>query len=218
MHRTARISVVVLFSSLVGIGCGQGAAVDTAAYSNRQIFEGVVFGAGPVANLIPEARDQLRPELYVRNAGELSAMADARSALVDEIERAQPNFLAEFAGAARSGNPARVRAMLSRAAEAVSQASAAQRAVRTPNLPIDTARTPNLPFDLVARTPNLPIDTARTPNLPIDTARTPNLPFDLVARTPNLPVDTARTPNLPIDTARTPNLPFDLVARTEPPR
>ncbi len=196
MHRTAKVAIATLVSCAVVIGCGQG-AVSSTDFSDRQIFEGVMFGAGPVANLVPEARDHLRPELYTRNDAELGAMTQARAILIDAVDRAEPDLLAAFAAAARSGDPARIQPMLARATSALSGASAN---ARTPNLPVDT-RTPNLPVD--TRTPNLPVDT-RTPNLPVDT-RTPNLPVD--TRTPNLPVDT-RTPNLPVDT-RTPNLPVD---------
>jgi len=211
MHRTTKVAIAMLFGTLAA-GCGQGSLVPR-DFTDRQIFEGAIFGVGPVAELLPEARTQLRPELYARSAEELSAMAEARAATIDALERNQPGLLYDFAEAARSGDPVRVQAMLARAIEGISGTAAGFASARTPNLPIDR-RTPNLPVES-ARTPNLPID-RRTPNLPVESARMPNLPID--RRTPNLPVESARTPNLPIDrrtpnlpieSARTPNLPID---------
>jgi hypothetical protein len=111
MHRTAKVAFAALLGSVL-IGCGQGTGATT-SFSDRQIFEGAVFGAGPVAALLPEARDQLRPELYVNSPEALAAMADARTAIIDELERTYPGLIASFGAAARSGDPARVRAMLS---------------------------------------------------------------------------------------------------------
>src|SRR5262249_25973528 len=113
MHRTVKIVLVALGWSLAILGCGQEAPASR-DFSDRQIFEGVVFGSGPVASLLPEAREQLAPELYARNADELVAMAEARASIIDAVDRSEPGFLAEFGRAARSGNPASVRAMLVR--------------------------------------------------------------------------------------------------------
>jgi SdpC family antimicrobial peptide len=121
MHRTAKLSVATLVSCVVVIGCGQGATVGTDV-SDRQIFEGVMFGSGPVANLVPEARDHLRPELYVRDSGDLATMADARAKVIDAVESAHPGFLAAFARTARNGDPAQVRVMIGGATSAILEA------------------------------------------------------------------------------------------------
>ncbi len=165
MHRIARVSVGTLVCCAVLIGCGQGASVDTSAYSDRQIFEGVVFGAGPVASLVPEARNHLAPELYARSADELSAMADARATVVDAIESAHPGFLSEFARAARSGDPAKVQAMLVRATGAITEAAASRSIGVAPNVP--ATREPNVPLAL--RDPNVPA--TREPNVPLESVR-----------------------------------------------
>jgi len=114
-----------------------------AHYSDREIFEGVVFGVGPVANLLPESRDQLRPELYARSADELAAMSAARATLIDAVERTDPGFVAAFARVARSGDPAAIRLMLEHAADAVNNAAGVDRSeigdgTLLANLPIPT--------------------------------------------------------------------------------
>ena len=166
MNRSAKVALAMLFGSLV-IGCGQGAGV-TANYSDRQILEGVVFGVGPVADVLPEARENLRPELYARSPDELSALAQARKATIDAIELNHPGFMSEFAQAARSGDPAKVRAMLARTTGAISEAST-----------LSANREPNVPINLVGREPNVPINTAN---------REPNVPINLVGLEPNVPV------------------------------
>ena len=169
MHRTAKVAIAMLFGTLVA-GCGQGTVVAT-DFTDRQIFEGAIFGVGPVAELLPEARAQLRPELYARSVAELSAMADARAATIDALERNQPGLLSDFAEAARSGDPARVQAMLARTIHAISGSPTTFPSAKLQNLPIDR------------RLPNLPVESAKLPNLPID-RRLPNLPVGSVSLPP----------------------------------
>ena len=189
MNRSAKVALAMSFGSLV-IGCGQGAGVTT-NYSDRQILEGVVFGVGPVADVLPEARENLRPELYARSPDELSALAQARKATIDAIELNHPGFMSEFAQAARSGDPAKVRAMLARTMGAISEASTLALAMREPNVPINlVGREPNVPINTANREPNVPINlVGREPNVPINTAnREPNVPINLVGLEPNVPV------------------------------
>src|SRR5262249_37257426 len=151
MDRRASLWVVAVFGSLV-IGCGQGAGVRT-DFSDRQIFEGVMFGAGPVASLLPEARDHLSPELYARSPDELNAMADARAAITEAIQNAPPGFLAEFARAARSGDPAQVEAMIRLGEDWISRTVPGANSLNLPTTNIGTATRTNLP---AANSLNLP--------------------------------------------------------------
>jgi hypothetical protein len=158
MHRMAKVATAMLFV----VGCGQGTVVTT-DFTDRQIFEGAIFGAGPVADLLPEARAQLRPELYARSTEELNAMAEDRATTIDALERNHPGLLSDFAEAARSGDPARVEAMLARTVEAISGIAADFPSAKSLNLPIDR------------RPLNLPVGNAKSLNLPID-RRPLNLP------------------------------------------
>ena len=181
MHRTAKVAVATMFSALLLVGCGQGAGVKT-DFSDRQIFEGVMFGAGPVAILLPEARDHLSPELYARSPDELNAMADARAAIIAAIESAHPGFLTAFARAARSGDPAQAHLMIMLAADAISGAAGMDAtSARDNNLPT-TSRDNNLPT--TNRNNNLPTASINN-NLPT-TSRDNNLPT--TNRNNNLPV------------------------------
>src|SRR5678815_5303648 len=202
MERTAKVAMAVLFGTLV-VGCGQGPGVTT-EFTDRQIFEGAIFGAGPVADLLPEARAQLRPELYARSAEELGAMAEARSATIDAIERDHPGLLADFARAARSGDPAQVQKVLARAISAMSETAANHTSAKPQNIPIDSAKPQNIPID--RRGQNIPIDSAKPQNIPID-RRGQNIPIDS-AKPQNIPID-RRGQNIPIDPANPQNIPID---------
>jgi hypothetical protein len=116
-------------------------------------------------------------------------MADARAATIDALERNHPGLLSDFAEAARSGDPARVQAMLARTIHAISGSPTTFPSAKLQNLPIDR-RLPNLPVES-AKLPNLPID-RRLPNLPVESAKLPNLPID--RRLPNLPVGSVSLP------------------------
>ncbi len=122
MRRLTLLSIAALISVLA-LAAQSGKPAVPPSFSDREIFEGAVFGVGPVAQLVPEARDQLRPEIYAQSADELASMARMRATLLASIERAQPGLVGEFARVARSGDPAAIRAMLERAAEAVNAAA-----------------------------------------------------------------------------------------------
>src|SRR5262249_19037245 len=122
MRRLMLLSAAALISFLAIAARTEEAAV-AGRYSDREIFEGVVVGVGPVANLVPEVREQLRPEIYARSADELASMTTVRTNLIASIERAEPGFIGEFARVARSGDPAAIRSMLERATESVNAAA-----------------------------------------------------------------------------------------------
>jgi len=184
MQRTAKVAFALLFGALV-VGCGQGSGVAT-DFTDRQIFEGAVFGAGPVADLLPEARAQLRPELYARGNDALSAMADARAAIIDEIELTHPGLVADFAQAARSGDPARVQAALERAIAAVSETAAYAASAKGQNVPIER-RGQNVPGDVRDHGQNVPIE-----------RRGQNVPGDVKGQGQNVPIE-RRGQNVPAD-------------------
>jgi hypothetical protein len=181
MQRTAKVAFALMFGALV-VGCGQGSGVGT-DFTDRQIFEGALFGAGPAADVLPEARTQLRPELYARSADALSAMADARAAIIDEVELTHPGLVADFGQAARSGDPAKVQAALERAIAAVSETTAYAASARGKNVPIER-RGQNVPGELSKNVPierrgqNVPGELSK--NVPIE-RRGQNVPGDIRA-------------------------------------
>ncbi len=164
-----------------------------------------------------EARDQLRPELYTRNDAELAGMAQARAALIDAVDRGQP----DSAGRVRSRGekrrpspyPADACAGHQRALRCMGEHAPNQPARRYPSdkppgrsPPDESSRrypsdkppgrspparispsTPAPPTSPPTPAPNLPIDVRPHRTSPSTPARAMNLPVD--ARPTNLPVD-----------------------------
>ncbi len=195
MRRLSLLSIAALISVLAVAAHSEKSTVPS-GFSDREIFEGVVFGVGPVAQVVPEARDQLRPEIYAQNADELASMAQVRAALLASVERAEPGLVGEFARVARSGDPAAIRAMLERATEAVNAAA--------------DERPGSLDGTLFANTPNpnprsKPGAPRPTPQLQQDTPLFANTPNPNPRSKPGAP---RPTPQLQQDTplfANTPN-------------
>ncbi len=197
MRRLSLISVAALISFLVVAAHSGKSAVPT-SFSDREIFEGVVFGVGPVAQLVPEAREQLRPEIYVHDTGELASMTAVRAALLASIERAEPGLVAEFARVARGGDPAAIRAMLQRATDAVNAAADATSGTvdgtLVANVPIP--RPPARPGPAPRPTPQLQQDEHLFANVPNPNPRT--RPGPAPRPTPQLQQDAPLVANVPI--------------------
>jgi hypothetical protein len=167
MRRLTLLSIAALISVLAVATSTQKSTVPS-SFSDREIFDGVVFGVGPVAQLVPEAREQLRPEIYAKSADELTAMGQVRASILVSIERAEPGLLAEFARVARSGDPAAIRAMLVRATEAVN-AAAERRSGRLDGTLVANLPNPNprsRPGPAPRPTPQLQQDAPLVANLP----------------------------------------------------
>jgi hypothetical protein len=173
MRRLTLLSIAALIAVLAVAAHSRKSAVP-ASFSDREIFEGVVFGVGPVAQLVPEARDQLRPEIYAQSADALASMAQVRATLLASIERVEPDLLPEFARVARSGDPAAIRVMLERATEAVNavseQRSGPFDGTLLANLPNPNPRT--RPGPAPRPTPQLQQDAPLLANLPNPNPRT----------------------------------------------
>jgi hypothetical protein len=202
MRRLTMISVAALIS-FVAVAPRIEKRGIAASFSDREIFEGVVFGVGPVAQLVPEAREQLRPEIYAQNADELASMATVRASLLASIERAQPALVAEFARVARGGDPAAIRAMLERASEAVNAAAGEQwptlDGTLVANVPNPNPRT--RPGPAPRPTPQLQQDAPLFANVPNPNPRT--RPGPAPRPTPQLQQDEPLFANVPNPNPRT---------------
>ena len=196
MRRLMLLSVAALISFLAVAARTEKSTV-AANFSDREIFEGVVFGVGPVAQLVPEAREQLRPEIYARNADELASMAQVRASLLASIERAEPGLVSEFARVARSGDPAAIRSMLERATEAVNAAADNQSGgldgTLLANIPNPNPRQRPLPGP--RPTPQLQQDAPLLANIPNPNPRQRPLPGP--RPTPQLRQDAPLLANIP---------------------
>ena len=198
MRRLILLSVAASLSFLAVVARTERPSV-ARSFSDREIFEGVVFGVGPVATLVPEARDQLRPEIYAHGAEDLASMTAVRTSLLASIDRAQPDLVAEFARVARSGDPAAIRSMLERATDAVNDAAAEMQergldGEMVANLPSpgDKSRpgprpTPKLQQETAPLFANLPSPGDRSRPGPRPTPKLQQEPGQLFASIPNIP-------------------------------
>ena len=188
-------SVLALFALLAFVARPERTA-SVSRFSDREIFEGAVFGVGPVASVLPEAREQLRPEIYAHSADELAAMSSARDRLISSIEAAEPGFIAEFARVARSGDPAAIKSMLERAAEVVDAVSGVvgEDAPMYANVPGDPRLPPMRPTPAPKPTPNVHPLYA---NVPGDPRLPPMRPTPGPKPTPNVHPHYANVPGDP---------------------
>ena len=94
--------------------------------TGEDIYRGVVFADGPVADMVPVIRDHARLSDRIKDAKQLQDVRKVQDRLIRAIQKSDPGFFDTFARDMRSGNPQAVDRAL-RSASAVSlRAAAAQ--------------------------------------------------------------------------------------------
>jgi len=121
-HLTRRPFVLTLTAALLTYGLvvpGVAAArprTPPPIASGEDLYRGIIFADGPVADLLPEIRDQIRPSLDRGNPRLQRAVALFQDQLIDALARRDPAFFTTFEGAMRSGDRLRIREALHGAA------------------------------------------------------------------------------------------------------
>lgn len=77
-------------------------------YSDEDLFRGLLLGSGPVASLIPEIRDNLRPESLVADQRQLALIREVHARIVSAVRQKDPTFFHAFAAEVRSGDRIRI--------------------------------------------------------------------------------------------------------------
>lgn len=85
--------------------------------SGEAIYRGIVFGDGPVADLVPVIRAHGRLADRLKDDKKLHEVRKLEDRLVQAIQKTDPAFFAQFARDMRSGNPQVVDLALRRAGE-----------------------------------------------------------------------------------------------------
>ena len=86
------------------------------SFSGQELFRGLILMDGPVSDLIPEIRDQIRPPLDKRNRHLARAVALFQDQLIDALNERDQRFFMVFAESIRSGDHLRIQAALLEAA------------------------------------------------------------------------------------------------------
>jgi SdpC family antimicrobial peptide len=81
--------------------------------SGEELFRGILLADGPVADMLPEIRDQIRPMLVVNAEPRLRrAIVFFQDELIEALGRRDPAFFDDFAAAMRSGDRLRLQRTL----------------------------------------------------------------------------------------------------------
>ena len=97
-------AVFLGFVVLDGTGLAAPARPSSPAFSGPDLYRGIILAHGPVADLIPEIRDQILPPRVAQDRQLQRAMEMFQDRLIEEIALTHPKFFDEFAAAMRSGD------------------------------------------------------------------------------------------------------------------
>lgn len=134
-----RVKFCVLGLSLLIAGLSQGSCADTrasmgptipehpkltaAGYADAEtLFRGVMFGQGPIADSIPEIRDNLKVDLLATSGMPATQIVDLQNRLLARIKLNDSGFLARFKSAMNSGDQVEISMMLEEAGSQITQA------------------------------------------------------------------------------------------------
>ncbi len=100
--------------------CQTGEATLKKNFSGEELFNGIFFGQGEVATLIPEISNQVNMA-DVLTTDELEEVANVRQDLTAALKVQNPNFFNEFKSAIQSGNHLRIQETLRQTSELIFQ-------------------------------------------------------------------------------------------------
>ena len=103
---------------------------ERANFSGETLYRGLLLGQGPVAERIPEIRDNFRLDLLVSDPAQHAAIVTFTDRIVHNLSVAQPDFFERFRTELTSGDHVRIQAALKEAAELTSHVMATMPEVR----------------------------------------------------------------------------------------
>lgn len=110
---------LLLFAAvLIHSGAPQ-AMADRPVYSftGEQLYRGLLFGDGPVAEVIPQVRDHYRVTNFVTTVEELQLVRATQDRIISAIDETAPEFFRDFRSMIRSGDHFMVQKALREAAD-----------------------------------------------------------------------------------------------------
>jgi hypothetical protein len=137
----------LLCSGLIAPGIGALPKATFPVYSGEDLYRGILLADGPVAALIPEIREEIRPSLERGNPRLQQAVRLFQDQLMEALNQRHPEFFADFGEAMRSGDRLRIQETLLAAARTTLETLRASAAVKTVGR--DLRADPNLVGDLL---------------------------------------------------------------------
>jgi len=89
-------------------------------FSGEELFNGIFFGQGEVASIIPEINNQAKM-IDVLNPEDLSRVQQIRLSLTNKLKEQNPNFFTDFKNAMQSGQHLKIEKMLKQTSEMLIQ-------------------------------------------------------------------------------------------------
>jgi hypothetical protein len=116
------VSILALSTTFIVYSCNKTSSAPVArqSFSEDQVFEGVMFGQGAVAKLLPQvSKTQIQPEEVFTKQADIEQVYSTRRKIMNSIKETNPGFFAEFKADMTSGDPERITKAYKMAAQKV---------------------------------------------------------------------------------------------------
>jgi SdpC family antimicrobial peptide len=80
----------------------------TTSYSGEDLYKGLLFGDGPVANLIPAVRNNWKLDIIVQGQEDVNRVRKFQGEVIKVIKRLKPDFFSQFKTAIYSRNATKI--------------------------------------------------------------------------------------------------------------
>jgi cannibalism toxin, SdpC family len=85
---------------------------DVSALTGEQLYRGIILAEGPVADLLPELRDNMKMENFISDKGQLAEISKANDQVIETMKKLSPGFFDTFKKDIQSGDHLRIRGAL----------------------------------------------------------------------------------------------------------
>src|SRR4051812_10223716 len=79
-------------------------ATNVSSLSGEQLYRGIILADGPVADLLPEIRDNVKLDNFITDKEQLATISKANDQVVDQVRKVRPDFFGSFKKDIQSGD------------------------------------------------------------------------------------------------------------------
>jgi SdpC family antimicrobial peptide len=79
-------------------------ATNVSSLSGEQLYRGIILADGPVADLLPEIRDNVKLDNFITDKEQLATISKANDQVVDQVRKVRPDFFDSFKKDIQSGD------------------------------------------------------------------------------------------------------------------